>query len=156
MSNERIIRSRVAAQMATMATARGDAPILIVPGGDAVYDMDKVVRDLSSALGYDEITQRTALIDEGCAFLAKDRPSALHHSERDRLYVLDDRAPRPPEATLTAEQAIARAIMHINAAGGIRRPIVVVSRFDAGGARAQARDLCEMTGLSSMELYPVL
>lgn len=156
MSNNRIIRSRVAAQMATMATARGDAPILIVPGADAVYDMGKVIRDLSSALGYDELTQRTAFLDEGCAFFAESRPSALNPSEHDRLYVLDDRAPRPPEAAMTADEAIARAIMHINAAGGIRRPIVVVSRFDAGGARGQARDLCELTGLSSMDLYAVL
>lgn len=156
MASQRILRSEVALHIARIANTRGDAPVLIVPGLVEEIDMAQVVRDLTAGMGYDSITMRVCFWDLDSAYFGTPEESGLIPANHGRLYVIDDRQPRDPGKTATADEMIAAVVKHIDAAGGIRSPIIVISRHGVEGVRDQALLLGRMTGLPSTSLYAVL
>jgi len=146
------LRSQVAMHLANIVASRGDAPVIVVPGDVEDIDMAAVVRDLAEAMGYESNTMRLGFFETSSGFFDAPMEPSIAPSQRDRLHVLDDRDPRRQGAKGTADEVIAAVVSHIAASGGVRTPIVVVSRLAASEIRDQAELLRQATRLSERDL----
>jgi hypothetical protein len=137
MTTHRPLRSRIAAQIAQLATMRGGAPVIVVPGDVDGVDMRAVVSGLGSAMGYNVVLMLTAGFRPTAGFFAQPQPSTLAASERGRMHVLDERTGANPSDDEANSAAIIR---HLDSGGGMPAPVVVIARcgVDAVGARAHA------------------
>lgn len=155
MNRNRLLRSRIAGQLALIAASRGDTPVIVVPGDVDNVDMFEVICDLTKGMGYEHLTMIVRHFYPHCGFLDTPVLPSFAPSECYRLHLLDARAPRDKHLETTDDQMISEIIQHIASSGGVRSPIVVVSPFGVDGVHQHAIDLRAMTGLSERDLFAV-
>lgn len=143
MTDHRPLRSRIAARIAELATIRGGAPVIVVPGDVDGVDMRAVVSGLASAMGYDVRLMMTAGFKPTAGFFAQPQPSTLAASERGRMHVLDERT-GPADNAGNDDFTSAAIIRHLDSGGGMPTSVVVITRGGVEAVKAHAASLGRM------------
>lgn len=139
------LRSRIAGRLVTIASTRGDKPVIVVGSSDE-FDALDVVTELGDAMGYDTLLMRMASFDAsglepGTAFTLSLSNTC---SKVGTLLILDESEPRSDRRDGTADDVLSKLLARIDEVGGTRVPIVIiVSDSGATALRAQVARIGE-------------